>query len=255
MQPRLWHLEVSNFNEKARWALDYKRVPHSRRAVEPGPHMTVALALTRSITFPIVQFGRRAVGGSSAIIAELESRHPDPPLYPSDPEARRRALELEARFDEQYGPHVRRAGFWELFKEPEYLGLGEARGKVFAVLTGLRFSIDEESAARSLAKVRAGLDLIEETLDGRDHLVGDEFTVADLAACALTGPVLRPPEFPYGLAKMQVPEGLRRISDEIREHPAGQWMLRTYARYRYPSAEQAAREARRPAAAGFIRVG
>jgi glutathione S-transferase len=256
MQPRLWHLQISNFNEKARWALDYKRVPHTRRAVEPGPHMSVAMALTRrSITFPVVQFGDRTVGGSDAIIAELERRYPDPPLYPSDPEARRRALELEAHFDEDYGAHVRCVGFWELFKEPEYLGLGEAQGKVFAKLTAMRFSIDEESAARSLAKVRAGLDLIEETLGDRDHLVGDGFTVADLAACALTGPVLRPPQFPYGFAKTPVPDGLRRISDEIKERPGGQWMLRTYSRYRYPSPEQAEREERRPAAVGFARVG
>jgi glutathione S-transferase len=254
--PRLWHLAVSNFNEKARWALDYKRVPHRRRAMEPGPHMAVALALTgRSITFPVLEVGgRRAVGGSSAIIAELERRYPQRPLYPADPEARRRALELEAHFDQNYGEHVRCVGFWELFKEPKYLGLGEAQGKVFAALTGLRFSIDEESAARSIVKVREGLDLIEETLGDGDHLVGDEFTVADLAACALTGPVLRPPELPYGFAKMQIPESLRRISDEIRERPAGRWMLRTYSRYRYPSPEQAAREQRRPAAAGFVRV-
>ena len=254
MQPRLWHLQISNFNEKARWALDYKRVPHTRRAVEPGPHMAVALALTGSITFPVVQFGRHAVRDSSAIIAELETRYPDPPLYPSDPDERGRAFELESHFDEHYGPHVRAAGFWELFQEPEYLGLGESQGKVFAKLTGMRFGIDEQSAARSLVKVREGLDLIERTLGDREHLVGDAFTVADLAACALTGPVLRPPEFPYGLSKMPLPDGLKRISNEIREHPAGQWMLRTYARYRYPSAEQAAREQRRPAAAGFVRV-
>ena len=34
--PVLWHLEVSHYNEKARWALDYKRVRHVRRAVTPA---------------------------------------------------------------------------------------------------------------------------------------------------------------------------------------------------------------------------
>ena len=36
--PLLWHLKVSHYNEKARWALDYKGVPHVRRAVDAGRH-------------------------------------------------------------------------------------------------------------------------------------------------------------------------------------------------------------------------
>jgi hypothetical protein len=30
--PVLWHLEISHYNEKVRWALDYKGVAHVRRA-------------------------------------------------------------------------------------------------------------------------------------------------------------------------------------------------------------------------------
>ena len=43
----LWHIPVSHYNEKARWALDYKGVPAERRAPPPGAHMAVALWLTR----------------------------------------------------------------------------------------------------------------------------------------------------------------------------------------------------------------
>jgi hypothetical protein len=28
--PVLWHISFSNFNEKARWALDYKQIAHVR---------------------------------------------------------------------------------------------------------------------------------------------------------------------------------------------------------------------------------
>ena len=44
--PVLWHLKVSNYNEKARWALDYKRIPHVRRAAAPGRHRAIAKGLT-----------------------------------------------------------------------------------------------------------------------------------------------------------------------------------------------------------------
>ena len=48
-----------------------------------------------------------AIGDSTRIIEALERRYPEPPLYPADPEERRRALEIEDFFDEELGPHVR----------------------------------------------------------------------------------------------------------------------------------------------------
>ena len=68
--------------------------------------MAVALWLTRgrSPTLPVMELDGRTVGDSTAIIAALEERQPDPPLYPSDPVERARALALEDWFDEQPGP-------------------------------------------------------------------------------------------------------------------------------------------------------
>src|SRR5690349_16835365 len=104
MYPVLWHIKVSNYNEKARWALDYKRVAHRRRDPMPGAHTLIALALTRrTATFPVLQIDGRAIGDSTRIIAALEERFPDPPLYPTDPAERRRALELEEFFDQDLG--------------------------------------------------------------------------------------------------------------------------------------------------------
>src|SRR2546423_752472 len=105
--PVLWHLEVSNYNEKARWALDFKGIEHVRRPVVPGRHVKVAGKLTGGTTFPILVIDGRALGDSSDIIAELERRWPDPCLYPRDPDQRQRALELEDFFDEQLGPWAR----------------------------------------------------------------------------------------------------------------------------------------------------
>src|SRR5438128_853440 len=46
--PVLWHLKVSHYNEKARWALDYKGIPHRRRAAIPGRHARIAQRTARS---------------------------------------------------------------------------------------------------------------------------------------------------------------------------------------------------------------
>jgi len=105
--PVLWHLKVSNYNEKARWALDYKRVAHVRRAVVPGRHRRVAERLSGGRTLPVLVLDGEALGDSTRIIETLERRHPQPPLYPRDPIERQRALELEDYFDEELGPCCR----------------------------------------------------------------------------------------------------------------------------------------------------
>src|SRR2546423_402029 len=105
--PVLWQLKVSHYNEKARWALDYKRVPHVRRTAEPGRHRLIAQRLTGGRTFPVMVLDGEAIGDSTRIIESLERRCPEPPLYPADPEQRRRALEIEDFFDEELGPYIR----------------------------------------------------------------------------------------------------------------------------------------------------
>src|SRR5438094_8285472 len=105
--PVLWHLKVSHYNEKARWALDYKRVAHVRRAEMPGRHQRTARRLTGCETLPVLVLNGEAIGDSTRIIAELERRHPEPALYPADGADRQRALELEDFFDEELGPYTR----------------------------------------------------------------------------------------------------------------------------------------------------
>src|SRR5918912_4593789 len=109
----LWHVPTSHYSEKARWALDYKRIPHTRRALLAGSHPLVTWILTRGEhqTVPVLTIDGRAIGDSTAVIAELERRFPDPPLYPEDPADRARALELEDYFDEELAPAIRIFGF------------------------------------------------------------------------------------------------------------------------------------------------
>src|SRR5256884_9848595 len=105
--PVLWHLKVSNYNEKVRWALDYKAIPHVRRAEIPGRHVAVAKRFGTGTTFPVMQLDGETIGDSTAIIAALERRYPDRPLYPSDPDERRRAPEPEGSVDRELGPAPR----------------------------------------------------------------------------------------------------------------------------------------------------
>ena len=40
---KLWHIEVSHYNEKVRWAFDYKDVPYTLKTPLPGAHRLTAL--------------------------------------------------------------------------------------------------------------------------------------------------------------------------------------------------------------------
>ena len=46
--PVLWQFKYSHYNEKARWALDFKRIPHRRRSLLPGLHIPPILWMTGS---------------------------------------------------------------------------------------------------------------------------------------------------------------------------------------------------------------
>jgi glutathione S-transferase len=92
--PLLWHIPLSHFSEKVRWALDYKGIAHRRRVLGPD-YLIRAWHATGQGKLPVLWLDGRAIADSTRIIAALEERYPEPPLYPSDPAARGRALALE----------------------------------------------------------------------------------------------------------------------------------------------------------------
>ena len=74
-KPVLWHIPVSHYNEKVRWALAYKGIEHDRRAPVPGAHIGYALWLTRgkSVTFPVLSIDGRNIGDSTATISVTDA--------------------------------------------------------------------------------------------------------------------------------------------------------------------------------------
>jgi glutathione S-transferase len=112
--PHLLHFGISHFNEKVRWALDHKRVPHTREAFVPGFHVAKVRWVSGQNKLPVLILDGRVLTGSNHILAEIERLVPDPPLYPADPADRARAAAIEAHFDEEVAPAVRRL-FWSTY--------------------------------------------------------------------------------------------------------------------------------------------
>ena len=250
-RPLLWQYSFSNFNEKARWALDYKGVPHDRRSLMPGAPRAMAFSRGEG-TLPVLDLDGERIVDSTRIIEALERRFPEPPLYPEDPAERHQALELEDYFDEHAGHDMRRVGFWEFRDERAYgsafLTTDQGRMKrlaakavipvVFPVawrFMNTRYDFSEETCERSRQALTAALDRIESERNGGEFLVGDSFTVADLTAAALLYPLAWPPEYPYEIPKPPPSEFL----DSLQDHPAVGWIGETYRRHRGSSAEAA----------------
>lgn len=251
-EPTLWQLPVSHYSEKARWALAHKNVKHRRRSPLPGSHMVVALALTRGRenTFPILQLDGRTIGDSTAVIAALEQRFPDPPLYPADPEQRRRALELEDFFDEELGPYARFLPFHELVNAPEIFAevaadavpgpLGKVKpvvGLYARAYTSLRFGVRDKGGAQiAREKVVAALDRLDAELAASEsgYLVGESFGVADLTAASLFYPIVNPPEGPLS-EDLPTPPAFERFRESIGERPGFKWVEEMFRRHRHPA--------------------
>lgn len=248
-KPILWHLPHSHYSEKARWALAWKGVEHVRKAPPPGAHMAVAAWLTRGahVTLPVLELDGEHIGDSTAIIGALEARYPEPALYPEDPATRRRALDLEDFFDEGLGPAARLFAFHHARGDRERLGalalelmpapvrrLPGARGGAglfAATFSQVRFRVASEQAeAAARETIVAACDRLEAELEGRKHLAGDSFSVADLTAAALFYPLVLPAEGPSILTGL--PHSAQPFLEELRPRPAWAWVERTYARFR-----------------------
>lgn len=246
----LWHIELSHYNEKARWALDYKQIPHERRVPMPGLHGIRALVLTRGAQrrLPVLGLDGRNIGDSTAIIAALEEYRPEPPLYPADPAERARALELEDWFDENLAPPLRLFVWHHTLPDTDAVGAAlftrpspgrlrmlRAMAPVAKRMVRTDFHINDETAAEARGQVVAGMDRLESEIQPSGYLVGDRFSVADLTAAALYTPLLAPPERPYVPATMPAP--LLELREELMARPGAEWIFEMYARHRGTSAE------------------
>jgi len=238
----LYQFPISHYCEKSRWQLDFKGLDYQEKNLLPGPHRLRTRWMARIDTLPILRDGRRTVGDSTKIAYYLEKYYPQRSLLPVAPDQRARVIELEQKFD-RLGVDVRRWLYGQIIDRPEVMqamlnpyGLPGVVQSVLTPLTreGVRrlYRIEPKAVMRAGQRLEEGLLLLEEQLkkgSGR-YLVGDQLTLADIAAASLLAPLLSPAGTPWDIFdESTLPSALQSELQKLRERPAGQWVLARYA--------------------------
>ncbi len=238
----LHQFPISHYCEKVRWALDYKGVPYRIHNLLPGQHIKFVRSVAPRTHVPVLECDGEFIQESAAIISWLDERYPDKPLTPADPALREQALVLEQFADKELGDDVRRWCYFTLLEHPSVVLPALTTGTpllmkplfrlFFPKVRGLMkkaMKIYPDTAQRSAEKLDVALAKLAQQLEGRDFLVGDSFTRADLAVSALLAPFFMPPE--YGVRWPQaMPEPLQGWVDARADKLM--WAESIYRQYR-----------------------
>jgi len=242
----LFQFAGSHYNEKARWALDWKGLRHQRISLLPGPHAPTMKALTGSTQTPALRHDGSVIPGSTAILEHLEAGFPEPALFPPPGPERERALAIVRRFDDEVGPAVRLAKFFEVMEAAYALGtfcadrgpLVRAGYRLAFPLVGrvMRRSMGIEAAAaeRSRAITSEALEFVAKEAGPEGYLVADRFSVADLTAASLLMPAVDVSAWGGPLDASTARN--RAWLDRWTAHPGAEWVRTQYRRHRRPGA-------------------
>jgi glutathione S-transferase len=169
----------SPWSERVRWAFAFKKLPYEKQNYEVGVDEAAVKKLTGQAMVPVLIADDRVIPDSSAILDWLEETRPEPMLLPKSAKERAMVTLWEEVALNAIGPHGRTLITGRLLRtdNPE----AQRSGKYFAEKYGYSPFAEEQSR---LAAWRI-LTSIRDTLSGRQYLVGDAFTRADITVAAM----------------------------------------------------------------------
>ena len=241
---RLITIPVSHYSEKARWALDYLKIPYREVAHMPPFHRS-ATKKYGGTSVPVLVTDTGAATDSTDILRYLDRLYPEK-LYPIDPQLQLLGTELEILFNNTLGIHTRRWGYSYILT-PKLLypkwtcGVPFWQKLLFPIIfprvgkiVRSNFDITETSAAESAREIEIIFDRVDGLLaDGRKYLLGDRFSAIDITFAALAAPILQPPEHhikPNALDLL--PAQMQTDIRKAQATPAGKFGLKLYREHR-----------------------
>lgn len=194
---KLLQFSTSHYCRKARLALSYKGIPYQVENLTPGLHALRVRPLTGLTTLPVllpeVEGQPTAIGDSTQILHFLQACQPEPTYYLADPALQAHAEMLEDWLDESIGVATRFVYYDFRAKAGKALDPSLVSQMVIQVV---RWQYKINEAAVALAAKRLAIALQELSYCWQDtYLVGNQFSLADIAAAALLSPLARIPAY------------------------------------------------------------
>ena len=245
---RLITIPPSHYCEKARWALELAGLPYNEERHPPLFHRRAVKKAGGVSSTPVLVADGQVMPDSTDILVFIH-HHPASAWrpYPADSRLLAEAEELEELFDTRLGPHTRRLAYFYLLQYPDLFlrsvlaGVGSAESRLFRIfrpaiawIMRKGMNITPDSAERSLNYVREAFAGVDELLsDGREFLVGDSLSAADITFATMAAPALLPRNYGSDLPTLdEVPEALLGLIEEFRMTAAGEFALRIYRDHR-----------------------
>jgi len=197
---KLIHMYASPWAERVRWALNYKGLPYEKQNYQPGVDEEAVKKLTGQAQVPVLLVNGTVIPDSTAILNWLEEYKPQPALMPTSAKDRAQVMMWEELMDGVLGPQARMLiiGHFLRSNEPEL----QQGGRYFAQKYQ-HSAYAEEHAGLTVERI---LTILKHALDGRQYLVADAFTRADVTAASMLLLVNPPPDelflFPASMRPM-----------------------------------------------------
>ncbi len=118
MATRLYVVAASHPSLAVKRALDLKGIAFKRVEWPPTVHVPMQRMRFGQGTVPGLTIDGERIVGSRTIMHRLDELHPEPPLYPEDPEARRKVEEADRWGEEVLQALARRMTWWTLRRRP-----------------------------------------------------------------------------------------------------------------------------------------
>ena len=191
---KMIQLYQSPWSERARWGFEFKKVPYEKEEYQIGAGEENLKKQTGQAQVPVLLTNGKVIPDSTAILNWLEEQHPTPALMPKSEKDRAQVMMWEELMDWVLGPQGR------ILILGKFLRSDHEQMRQGGQFMGQKYQYSPY--AEEHAKVCGATEshYSQACIGGRNYLVGDTFTRADLTVASLLNVVNPPPDDLYQVA-------------------------------------------------------
>jgi glutathione S-transferase len=240
---RLITIPVSHYCEKIRWALIRSQIPFVEDRHMPPFHQ-FSTKRVGGTSVPVLVTDSQVLTDSADILRYIDEISPvELKLYPIDSQQRQQVEDLVKTFDLMLATAVRQWAYFHIIHDRSIMQPLFCQGTpwyerllfpiVFRQIPAKvqqGYNINPASAAIAHQTITDILETVSKLLeDGRNYLVGDRFSAADLALATLAAPIINPIGYSIKLPELSdLPTPMATGIAEFRSTPAGKFIIRLY---------------------------